>query len=166
MPLTLYKTFAWQTFASLRLFTCLVYFRTYCVPIAHLRQNKPFPLLYLGHAQIKTGTQAQHCFSQIVCVKTLIKGIFKILVYTPSDLPPRFSYKVNLYNTNLFRNTKRPAFFFYFGLPFRQRNATCKLAATRPLQPRTLVCCIKLSFGDIQLSPQSLRSPTEWLERL
>ena len=53
MPLTLYKTFAWQTFASLRLFTCLVYVSTYCVPIAHLRQNKTFPLLYLGHAQIK-----------------------------------------------------------------------------------------------------------------
>ena len=52
MPLTLYKTFAWQTFASLGLFTCLVYVSTYCVPIAHLRQNKPFPLLYLGHAQI------------------------------------------------------------------------------------------------------------------
>ena len=26
-----------------RLFTCLVYISTYCVPIAHLRQNKPFP---------------------------------------------------------------------------------------------------------------------------
>ena len=43
---------AFKTFASLRLFTCLVYVSTYCVPIAHLRQNKPFPLLYLGHAQI------------------------------------------------------------------------------------------------------------------
>ena len=52
MPLTVYKTFAWQTFALLRLFTCLVYVSTYCVPIAHLRQNKPLPLLYLGHAQI------------------------------------------------------------------------------------------------------------------
>ena len=30
----------------------LVYVSTYCVPIAPLRQNKPFPLLYLGHAQI------------------------------------------------------------------------------------------------------------------
>ena len=30
----------------------LVYVSTYCVPIAHLRQNKPFPLLYLGQAQI------------------------------------------------------------------------------------------------------------------
>ena len=52
MPLTLSKTFAWQTFASLRLFTLLVYVCTYCVPIARLGQNKPFPLLYLGHAQI------------------------------------------------------------------------------------------------------------------
>ena len=32
----------------------LVYVSTYCVPIAHLCQNKPFPLLYLGHAQIKS----------------------------------------------------------------------------------------------------------------
>ena len=53
MPLTLYKTFAWQTFASLRLFTCLVYVSTYYVPIALLRQNKLFRLLYLGNAQIK-----------------------------------------------------------------------------------------------------------------
>ena len=30
----------------------LVYVSTYCVPIALLRQNKPFQLLYLGHAQI------------------------------------------------------------------------------------------------------------------
>ena len=29
-----------------------VYVSTNCVPIAHLRQNKLFPLLYLGHAQI------------------------------------------------------------------------------------------------------------------
>ena len=43
VPLTLYKTFAWQAFASLRFFTCLVYVSTYCVSIAHLRQNKPFP---------------------------------------------------------------------------------------------------------------------------
>ena len=32
-----------------------VYVSTYCVPIGHLRQNKPFPLLYLGRAQIKSG---------------------------------------------------------------------------------------------------------------
>ena len=30
----------------------LVYVRTYCVPIVILRQNKPFRLLYLAHAQI------------------------------------------------------------------------------------------------------------------
>ena len=31
-----------------------VYVSTNCVPIAHLRRNKPFPLLYLGHTQIKS----------------------------------------------------------------------------------------------------------------
>ena len=36
--------------SSLVYLPCLRY--TYCVPIAHLRQNKPLPLLYLGHAQI------------------------------------------------------------------------------------------------------------------
>ena len=30
----------------------LVYVSTYCVPIALLLQNKPFPLLCLGHTQI------------------------------------------------------------------------------------------------------------------
>ena len=30
----------------------LVCVSTYCVPIALLRQSKPFPLLYLGHTQI------------------------------------------------------------------------------------------------------------------
>ena len=38
--------------SAVYLFTCLVYVSTYCVPISHLRQKKPFPLLYLGHAQI------------------------------------------------------------------------------------------------------------------
>ena len=52
MPLTLYQTFAWQTFTSLCLFTCLVYVNTYCVPIALLPQNQPFRLLFLGYAQI------------------------------------------------------------------------------------------------------------------
>ena len=33
-------------------FASLVYLPCLRVPIAHLRQNKPFPLLYLGHAQI------------------------------------------------------------------------------------------------------------------
>ena len=51
------------------------------------------------------------------------KSIFKRLVYTPTDLPPRFTCKVNL------SNAKNPGLIFYFGLPFRQRDATCKLAA-------------------------------------
>ena len=34
------------------LLASLVYVSTHWVPIALLRQNKPFPLLYLGHAQI------------------------------------------------------------------------------------------------------------------
>ena len=37
--------------ADIRL-ASLVYVSTYCVPIALLRQNKRFRLLYLGHAQI------------------------------------------------------------------------------------------------------------------
>ena len=37
-----------MTFASLRLFTCLVYVSTYCVPIAHLRQNKPVCITLFG----------------------------------------------------------------------------------------------------------------------
>ena len=104
------------------------------------------------------------------------KSMFKRLVYTPPDLSPRFTSKVNL------SNTKSPAWFFIlasldflkvvrmvfwsgvvvpgtsfrtlvrasrsalvlsryalksstceqvYGLPFRQRNATCKLAATK-----------------------------------
>ena len=40
------------TFASLGLLTWLVYFRTYCVPIANLNQNKRTGLLYLGDARI------------------------------------------------------------------------------------------------------------------
>ena len=36
------------TFASPRLFTLLVYVSTYCVPIAHLRQNKPFCITLFG----------------------------------------------------------------------------------------------------------------------
>ena len=34
--------------ADIRL-ASLVYVSTYCVPFALFRQNKPFPLLYLGH---------------------------------------------------------------------------------------------------------------------
>ena len=52
--------------------------------------------------------------------------MFKRLVYTPPDSSARFTSKLNL------SNTKNQAwFFFYFGLSFRQSNATCKLAATK-----------------------------------
>ena len=40
----------------------LVYVSTYCVPIALLRQNKPFRLLYLGHAQITSVMHVQSCY--------------------------------------------------------------------------------------------------------
>ena len=43
------------------------------------------------------------------CIKIMIKSIFKRLVYTPLDLSPRFTRKVNLSNTNLFLNRKNPA---------------------------------------------------------
>ena len=54
---------------------------------------------------------------------------------------------------------KKPGLISYFGVPFRQRNATCQfLAATEE------VCCIKLYLGAVQLS---IVSPTELvLERL
>ena len=45
--------------ADIRL-ASLVYVSTYCVPIVHLRQNKPFPLLFLGHAQIKSLITSLH----------------------------------------------------------------------------------------------------------
>ena len=50
MLLTLYKTFTDIRLASL--VHLLVYVSTYCVPTALLRENKPFRLLCLGHAQI------------------------------------------------------------------------------------------------------------------
>ena len=42
---TLYESFAWEIFASLGLFTWLVYIRTYCVPIAILMLNFTVTLL-------------------------------------------------------------------------------------------------------------------------
>ena len=75
------------------------------------------------------------------------KSMFKRLVYTPPDLSPRFTCKVNLLNT------KNPVWFF------RQRNATCELAAAEDY----IVCFIKLYFGTVQLS---IVSRTEWFERL
>ena len=54
MPFTLDESFAWQTFASLGLFTWLVYVRTYCVPIATSNQNRRSRKPYLGDAQINS----------------------------------------------------------------------------------------------------------------
>ena len=109
MPLTVCKTFAWQTFASLRLFTCLVYVSTYCVPIAHLRRNKPFPLLYLGHAQIiSEGDEVSWGLSLssglIIIVKPLLSGSpikrTPSIKRTLSQVPKWFSY-VSRYNEPL-----------------------------------------------------------------
>ena len=41
----------------------LVYVSAYCVPIALLRQNMPFPLLYLGDAQIISQIRQFQLFS-------------------------------------------------------------------------------------------------------
>ena len=54
--------------------------------------------------------------------EVMYKSILTRLVYTPPDLSPRFTcIKNKLVETGLIS---------YFGLPFRQRNATCKLLAT------------------------------------
>ena len=47
-----------------------VYVSTNCVPIAHLRQNKPFPLLYSGHAQI---IRKGPCYTRRVCNRLLYR---------------------------------------------------------------------------------------------
>ena len=77
------------------------------------------------------------------------KYIFGRLVYTPPDLSPRFTCKVNLSNTNLFSKHKK------FGLKFFILAFSLDTGIQRVnwLQPRTIVCCIKLCFGDVQLSP-------------
>ena len=76
----------------------------------------------------------------------MIKSIFKRLVYTPPDLSPRFILvKYETCRTQIFFETQkdRPDFFYYFGLPLRG------MQRVNWLQLRTLVCCIKLCFGDI-----------------
>ena len=44
----------------------LVYASTYCVPTALLRRNKPFRLLYLGHAQIVKGVELSSRRAQFI----------------------------------------------------------------------------------------------------
>ena len=80
--------------------------------------------------------------------KVYLKG------WLPPDLSPRFTCRVKLVK----HKKSGLIFFFLFGLPFRQRNATCKLAATEDYR-----MFIKLHFGTVLLS---IVSPTEWLERL
>ena len=54
------------------------------------------------------------------------KSMFKRLVCTPPDLSPRFTCKVS----KLIEH-KKSGMIFHFGLPFRQRNGTCKFGATK-----------------------------------
>ena len=86
-------------------------------------------------------------FNSDVIKKVYLKG------WLPPDLSPRFTCRVKLV-----KHKKSGLIFFYFGLPFRQRNASCKLAATEDYR-----VFIKLHFGTVQLS---IVSPTEWLKRL
>ena len=84
------------------------------------------------------------------------KSMFKRLVYTPTDLSPRFTWgltgKANL------SNTKNPGWFFILA-SLLDRGMEC----VNGLPPRTIVCFIKLYFGAVQLSTVS---QTELLERL
>ena len=80
------------------------------------------------------------------------KSMFKRLVYTPPDLSPRLTCKVNL------SNTKNPAWCFILA-SLLDRG----MERVNWLPPRTIVCFIKLYFGAVQLS---IVSQTELLERL
>ena len=94
----------------------------------------------------KKGT-SWSCLLQTWCMKSISTR----LVCTPPDLSPRFTcIKSKLVESRLIS---------YFGLPFKQRNATCKFLATT----EAIMCWIILYFGVVQLS---IISPTEWLERL
>ena len=81
------------------------------------------------------------------------ESILTRLVYTPPDLSPKFScIKSKLVETGLIS---------YFGLPFRQRNETCKFLPTT--EDYRVLNNIKFRGTVVQLS---IVSPTEWLERL
>ena len=59
-----------------------VHVSTNCVPIAHLRQNKPFPLLYLGHAQITMSDPFaqlfQHCWGYACSLCLVYKDLWVV----------------------------------------------------------------------------------------
>ena len=93
--------------------------------------------------------RAPHC---TVYLRPDEKRMFKRLVYSPPDLSPRFTCKVNL------SNTKNPAWFFIFA-SLLDRG----MERVNWLPPRTIGCFIKLYFGAVQLS---IVSQTELLERL
>ena len=69
----------------------------------------------------------------------------------------RFVAKIYLWSKRVEHKSfskHKKTFLFFFLAFLLERNATCQLAATAPLRPRRiLVCCIKLYFGDMQLSP-------------
>ena len=67
----------------------------------------------------------------IVYLRRDEKNMFKRLVYTPPDLSPRFTCKVNL------SNTKNPAWFFIFASLLDRR-----MERVNWLPPRTIVCFI------------------------
>ena len=62
----------------------LVYVSTNCVPIAHLCQNKPFPLLYLGHAQIIITTT-------IIMILIIKKNVIFFFIYFILVIPLQFT---------------------------------------------------------------------------
>ena len=95
----------------------------------------------------KKGTQARYCFPQYLCTKTLIKSTYLKDWFThhlicSQDLLVKLTCRSQIF----LETQKIPPDFFHFGLLFRQRNASLNW-----LQPRTIVCCIKLCFGDVQL---------------
>ena len=79
----------------------------------------------------------------------MYESIFKRLVCTPPDLSPKFTCKVNLTNQKIRPNYYILAFLLDRGM---QR--------VNWLKPRTIVCCLKLSFVAAQIS---IVSPTEYL---
>ena len=74
----------------------LVYVSMYCLPIAHLRQNKPFPLLYLGHAQIKRVMHVQSC-----CFALSSYCLFDLLVAAASLYSYYLRYSVMSQKQNI-----------------------------------------------------------------
>ena len=79
--------------ADIRL-ALLVYVSTYCIPIELLRQNKPFRLLYLGHAKIKRSSppvflKVKYFLLSLYLHQTLKRNIVKeiwVKIFLPKSL--------------------------------------------------------------------------------